>query len=63
MNGNTNLNAIGSSYASQYGHDTTSNIGRMLIGVKKKRKSKIGDASPKQYYANGYMKKMMNKGR
>lgn len=47
---NTNLNSIGSKYASTYSHKTTSFITRMLDGVRKKRKSKITNIAPKQFY-------------
>jgi len=51
--GNTDANAIGSVYGKLFGHKQTPYLQRMLMNTKKKRKKKIYDAAPKQYYANG----------
>jgi hypothetical protein len=59
---NTNLNAIGSNYASQYGHQMTSDIARIFSGVRKRRKKKIANAAPEQFYSkDGFVNKLMNK--
>jgi len=55
MEGNTNLNAIGSNYAQQYGHGTTDLIKRVTAG------RKISNAAPKQYYVGDMMKTLKRK--
>lgn len=54
MDGNTNLNAPGSQYASQYGHGTTDLIKRVNVG-------RVKNAAPKQFYVGDMMKNVKRK--
>lgn len=54
--GNTNANAIGSTYASDYGHQQSDLFKRVQAG-------RIKNAAPKQYYVGNMMKETKKKRR